>query len=496
MGNPLPPRDKQAVSVDPVAIPKAPTRIKGLDEILNGGLPVGRVTLVGGGPGTGKTVFGLEFLYRGALCGEPGIFLSFEEGADNIRQNALSFGWDLASLESSGHLFLMEGRLDPQMVIAGEFNLLGCLSIVEGKAGEMGAKRLVIDALDVLVEHFNDPLREKQGILALQNWLAHHGMTTVLTTKSVKGASCPDPYDYLDFMADCVIHLDQRMQHQVNTKRAQVVKYRGSGYGSNEYPYIVTRNGVYFHAISDMLLHFETPTHRVSSGNAALDEILGGGYFQGSCVLISGMTGTGKTSLAATFAHAACEKGQRVLYINFEESENGMSAGMRSIGIDVDAVVQAGRLRIIAEMPESKGIEEHLFDKITAVDGFRPDHLVVDAISACKRIAGEKASFDFIMRLVHYCRRRGITVLLITQVGDQAHLHEISGIGISSIIDTIVSLHYDERDDETHRRLKVIKSRGTKHSTRYHEFLLTDDGLRLASPKGDAAGLSVEGTAR
>jgi len=486
MGNTMRQKNKEAANVDAVVLPKALTRIRGLDDILHGGLPEGRITLIGGGPGTGKTLSGLEFLYRGALCDEPGIFVSFEESADNIRQNALSLGWDLTALEGSGRFFLMEGVLDPQIVVSGEFNLRGFLSILDGKAREMGAKRVVIDALDVLMGYFNDPAQEKQHILALQTWLVKLGLTTVLTTKAVKGT--PNTYDYLDYMADCVIYLDQRIDNQVNTKRMHVVKYRGSGYGSNEYPYLVTRNGLYFHGISEMGLHFETPAQRVSSGNAELDNILGGGYFRGSCILISGMTGTGKTSTAATFTRAACDKGQKVLYTNFEESRNGMLAGMHSIGLDLETPLQSGGLWVLAEMPESQGIEEHLYDITTAIDSFEPDHLVVDAISACERIAGEKASFDFIMRLVHYCRRRGTTVLLITQVSDSAEGHEISGIGISSIIDTILTLDYQDRGDETHRRLKVVKSRRTKHSSRYHDFHLTDDGIRFAFRKGNGLG--------
>jgi circadian clock protein KaiC len=487
----MPQLDKESAMVNAVGLPKAPTRIRGLDDILHGGLPEGRVTLIGGGPGTGKTVFGLEFLYRGALCDEPGIFVSFEESADNLRQNALSLGWDLAALEGSGRFLMMEGVLDSQVVVSGEFNLQGFLAIIGGKAGEMGAQRVVIDALDVLMGYFNDPAQEKQQIMALQTWLVKLGLTTVLTTKSVKGT--PNTYDFLDYMADCVIHFDQRIENQVNTKRMQIVKYRGSGYGSNEYPYLVTGNGLYFHAISDMGLHFETPAPRVSSGNADLDAILGGGYFRGSCILISGMTGTGKTSTAATFSRAACDEGQKVLYINFEESRNGILAGMHSIGLDLETPLQSGRLWVLAEMPESQGIEEHLYDITAAIERFEPDHLVVDAISACERIAGEKASFDFIMRLVHYCKRRGITILLITQVTDSAEGYEISGIGISSIIDTILTLDYKDRGDETYRRLKAVKSRGTKHSQKYHEFLLTDDGIRFPFRKGNGSGFLQKG---
>jgi circadian clock protein KaiC len=460
-------------------IPKTATQIEGLDEILHGGLPEGRIALVGGGPGAGKTVFGLEFLYRGALSGDPGILLSFEESTENIRQNSLSFGWDLAFLEKAGKLFLMEGQIDPEAVISGDFNLKGLLAIIEGKAKEMGAKRIVIDALDILMRVFNDPNREQKQILALHQWLKKQGMTAVLTTKNLKATDVSSPYDYLDFMADCVIYLDQRIRDQVNTKRIQVIKYRGSGYGSNEYPFLIADNGMYFNPISDMVLRYESPSQRISSGNQFLDEILGGGYLGGTCILISGATGTGKTSIASTFARSACEKKQKVLYVNYEESQDGMIAGMLSIGIDLRPAIQGSSLWVMAAMPESLGIEEHLYHKLRAIKSFQPHHLVVDAISACKRIAGEKASFDFIMRLVHFCKQRGITTILINQMRNAPEAYEISGIGISSVIDTIVTLHYKDGGNETNRLLQIKKSRGSKHSNRYYNFMLTDDGIQF-----------------
>jgi circadian clock protein KaiC len=462
-----------------VGIRKIPTQIEGLDEILHGGLPQGRVTLVGGGPGSGKTLLGLEFLYRGAQSGHPGIFLSFEETTENIRQNTLSFGWDLPSLEKAGKLFLMEGQLDPGVIISGEFNLSGFLSIIEGKAQEMGAARVVIDALDVLMRVFNNPIREQQHILGLHNWLMRQGLTAILTTKNLKTPNTSSPYEYLDFLADCVIYLDQRIENQVNTKRIQVVKYRGSSYGSNEFPFLITGKGMFFSAISDMRLNYEPLSQRVSSGSQFLDEILGGGYLKGTCILISGASGTGKTSIAATFARSACEGGHKVLYVNFEESVNGIVAGMRSLGIDLGPAMHDCSLWVKPSMPESRGIEEHLYDKITAIKSFQSDHVVVDAISACKRIAGEKASFDFIMRFVHFCKKRGITTILINQSRNSEEAHEISGIGISSVVDTIISLNYQEAGNETRRILQVIKSRGSKHSNRRHIYALTDDGIRF-----------------
>ena len=453
---------------------KIATRIEGLDEILHGGLPAGRVTLINGGPGSGKSMLGLEFLYRGALSGEPGIFLSFEESAENIRQNVSSFGWDLSSLEKDGKLFLMEGQLDAGIILSGVFNLKGLLAIVEGKAGKMGAERIVIDALDVLMRVFKDSHQQEQQIFELHKWLNEQGKTAVLTTKNLKKTGESSPYDYLDYLADCVIRLDQRVKDQVNTKRLQVVKYRGSSYGANEYPFLIADNGIFFNPVSDVALQYEAPSQRISSGDSFLDEISGGGYLRNTCILISGETGTGKTSLAATFARSACENGEKALYINYEESRESMVAGMRHMGIDLQPAIRNGSLRFLSTMPESMGIEEHLYHAITAIRQFHPDHMVIDAISACERIAGQRAAFDFIMRLTHFCKKRGMTVILINQA---KNVNAISGIGISSIIDTIITLRYKDVGNETKRILQIKKSRGSKHSNSHYNYLLTDQGI-------------------
>ncbi|MFO7987253.1 MAG: circadian clock protein KaiC [Desulfatiglandaceae bacterium] len=465
-------------SSPPSGIQKIPTQIEGLDDILHGGLPAGRVTLISGGPGTGKTVFGLEFLYRNALAGDPGIFISFEETCENIRQNSRSFGWDLPALEEAGKLFLMEGQLDPEILISGGFNLKGFLAIIEGKTHEMGAKRIVIDALDFLLRVYNDPLQEQQQTLVLYNWLRKQAMTAVLTAKSPKEPD-PSPSDYLDFMADCVLYVDQRLKDQVNTKRLQVVKYRGSSYDSNECPFLISHEGLFFYSISDMGLHYAASRKRVLSGIPLLDDILGGGYLSGSCILISGASGVGKTSIASAFALCASKKEEKVLYVNYEESPQEVVGNMRSIGIDLRPGIQNTLLRIESVMPESLGIEEHLYRKMAIINGFQPVYVIMDAISACRRIAGKKAAFDFVMRLVHFCKSRDITVLLVNQVGNTPGDDQFSGMGVSSVIDTIITLWYKTVGNETRRTLKVIKSRGSTHSNKCHNFQLTDHGIQI-----------------
>lgn len=461
-----------------IGIKKVPTEIEGLDAILQGGLPAGRTTLISGGPGTGKSLLGLEFLYRGAMSGNPGIFLTFEETKESVRENALTLGWDLDSLEQAGRFFLVEGQLEPHILLSGDFDLKGLLAIINGKAKTMGASRIVIDAIDVLMRVFDGSQRRQNEIFMLHKWLNDQGMTAVLTVKSVHDKASSQ-YDYLDFMADCVMYVDQRIRNQVNTKRLQVIKYRGSGYGGNEYPFLISDNGIHFNAITEVAMSYDTTSEMISSGDPLLDGILGGGYRTGTSILISGLTGTGKTTLASTFARSACEHGQKVLYLNYEESQDSIIAGMRSLGIDLRPAIEDSALQVLSVMPESMGIEAHLFHVVGAIRHFKPRHLVLDAISACLRIAGEAAAFDFLLRLIDVCKKMGITTILINQFKGYNQDYKFSGIGVSSIIDTIVKLRFEDTGRALTRSLIVVKSRGTRHSNKHHPYVLSDQGIQF-----------------
>jgi len=459
-------------------IEKVATEIDGLDDILKGGLPAGRTTLVSGGPGTGKSLLGLEFIYRGALSGNPGIFITFEETKENVRQNAFTLGWDLDTLERSGNFSLIEGQVPPNILLSGDFDLKGLLAVIEGKAREIGADRIVIDAIDILMRFFNDPKEQQDEMLILHKWLTDQQMSAILTVKSANDKLSSE-YSYLDFLADCVMYVDQRIRQQVNTKRLRVIKYRGSSYGANEYPFLVSDRGIHFSPISEVEMTYQTDSQRVSSGDRLLDAILGGGYQTGSCILISGLTGTGKTCMANIFARSACEKGQKVLYINYEESQAGMVAGMESLGIDLLPAINESALEVLSMMPESMGIEAHLFYIINALRRFQPQHLVLDAVSACKRIGGESAAFDFLLRIVDTCKKMNITAVLINQAEGGPAGHDFSGIGVSSIIDTIISLQYRDTGEELNRALVVVKSRQTRHSNKYHQYVLSDQGIQI-----------------
>ncbi|MFO7652945.1 MAG: circadian clock protein KaiC [Candidatus Krumholzibacteriia bacterium] len=467
----------------PQGLPKISSGVAGLDEVLLGGFPEGRTTVLGGGPGAGKTVFGLEFAYRHALAGQGAVFASFEERAEEIRANARSLGWDLERLEREKKLALVAAALPQQTIESGSFDFRGLYLLLENRLRALDARIVVLDAVDGLFRIVKDPELLRREFVGLHAWLRDHGLTAVLTVKASQEALL---YPFLEFLADCVVVLDQRFLGQVRTRRLRVVKYRGSNFLGNEHPFLIAASGVRLLPIASLDLVQKPLGERLSTGIGRLDEYLGGGFRRGASVLIGGSSGTGKTTLACTFARAACERGERVLYVSLEESEQNLLDSVRSAGIDLRPVQASGKLRVVTAMPESAGIEEHLVRLLTAIEAHGADHIVLDAISAVQRMGDERAAFDFLVRLLGVARARGITCLYTNQMlPDDAE--RISGVGMSSLIDTAISLQLRGDERELRRRLVIIKSRGSRHSLRYHLFTIGDDGLHVGEAPAEGA---------
>jgi len=460
------------------AIEKAPTYIAGLDEILEGGLPRGRTTVLAGRPGSGKTLLALEFLYRGGLAGEPGIFIECEEPLDQLRQNAAALGWDLPALERDNRLFLLGGHLQPDTLVSGEFSLKGLLAAAAGKSREMGARRIAIDALEVVLRLFDGPRQVRNELHLLNDWLQQAGLAVVLTVRPSRQGGVTIFEDFFESMGDCIITLDARVADQITTRRLRVLKYRGSAFGRNEYPYVITPSGFSVAPISTLGLRHKPLGEKITTGCARLDEVLDGGLRRASCVLLAGLPGTGKTLLCNTFVAAACGRGERVLYISLEESADALVENVRSAGIVLQPHLDAGRLRILACFPEAMGAEEHFLCALQGINELAPAHVVVDAISACERMGGRQAAFEYLMRLLNACKERGITILMVNQTASD-DLAEISGNGISSLVDTVIALTYKLDSGEITRLLHVLKSRGSRHSNQQHEYVITDTGIDL-----------------
>lgn len=462
------------------AIPKVETNITGLDEILNGGIPEGALTLLAGGPGTGKTMLGLEFLVRSAQAGRPGVLLTFEEKEAALRRYAQGFGWDLTALEDQKRIAIISARIQPEAVLAGDFDLRGILSLLTQKAKAISATSVFIDAPDVFLRLLDNITKERAQLYAMNEWLQEKGLTVLLTVKGEANAAVSSHYVFLEYMADCVVHLDQRVYDQVTTRRLRIVKYRGSSFSRNEYPFSITDKGVWIIPVTRASLQHQALGESLPSGIAGLDKLLDGGLRQNSCTLISGSSGTGKTTFACSFVVSAISRGERLFYLDFEESWDALVSCMISPGIDLSTALESGQLRFVSAMPESQGIEEHLIQAFREIERFKPKHLVLDAISACRRMGSQHAAFDYLLRLIDHCKQRGITAVLTNLSGAPDAMDEITGIDLSSVIDTVIILRNVEFQGRFVRQMAILKSRGRAHSSLVHEFQITSHGIKIA----------------
>jgi circadian clock protein KaiC len=460
-------------------LPKTATGIQGLDEITGGGLPRGRPTLVCGGAGCGKTLLAMEFLVRGATeFGEPGVFLTFEESAEELAQNVRSLGFDLEELAEQKKLLVDFVHVErSEIEETGEYDLEGLFIRLGNAIDTLGARRVVLDTLETLFGGLSNAAILRAELRRLFRWLKGKGATAIITGE--RGDGTLTRHGLEEYVSDCVIVLDHRVTELLSTRRLRVVKYRGTAHGTNEYPFLIDANGISVLPITSLGLNQEASVERISTGVPALDTMLGGqGVYRGSSVLISGTAGTGKTSLAAHFADATCRRGERSLYFSFEESESQMVRNMRSIGLDLKSWSKKGLLRFHATRPSAYGLEMHLATLHKLVDKFQPRVVIVDPITTFLGAGTPVEAESMLMRLIDFLKSQQITALF-TSLTHGGQALEMSQVGISSLIDTWLLLRDIELGGERNRGLYVLKSRGMAHSNQVREFLLTDHGIEV-----------------
>ena len=472
-------------------LPKAPTGIAGLDEITGGGLPKGRPTLVCGGPGCGKTLLAAEFLIRGATqFGEPGAFLSFEETGEELAQNVRALGFDLDALVAEKKLALDYLRIEPAEILeAGEYDLEGLFVRLGLAIDSVGAKRIALDTIESLFGGFTNQALLRSEVRRLFRYLKDKGVSAVITGERGEGTLTRQGLE--EYVSDCVILLDHRVTDQVSTRRLRIVKYRGSTHGTNEYPFLIDEHGISVLPVTGLALDHAVSDERVSSGIPRLDTMLGGkGYYRGSSILVSGTAGTGKTSIAAHFAHETARRGERVLYVAIEESPSQLMRNMRTVGIDLQPLAKKGLLRIHASRPTLHGLEMHLVQMHRLIREFEPSAVIVDPISNFVDGGTRQDAHSMLLRLVDFLKVKRITALF-THVTSGA-TREAADAAISSLIDTCLLVRDIESAGERNRGLYVLKSRGMKHSNQIREFLITPEGIRLedvyVGPEGVLAG--------
>ena len=472
---------KETISQNPKSrsLPKAATGIQGLDEITGGGLPRGRPTLVCGGAGCGKTLLAMEFLVRGATeFGEPGVFLAFEETAEELAQNVRSLGFDLAELAEQNKVLVDFIHIErSEIEETGEYDLEGLFIRLGHAIDALGARRVVLDTLETLFGGLSNAAILRAELRRLFRWLKDKGVTAIITGE--RGDGTLTRHGLEEYVSDCVIVLDHRVTELLSTRRLRIVKYRGTAHGTNEYPFLIDANGISVLPVTSLGLNQEASAERISTGVVRLDAMLGGqGVYRGSSVLISGTAGTGKTSLAAHFADATCRRGERSLYFTFEESESQMVRNMRSIGLDLKSWSKKGLLRFHATRPSAYGLEMHLATLHNLVNEFQPRVVIVDPITTFLGAGTPVEAESMVMRLIDFLKSQQITALFTSLTHSGTPL-EGSEVGISSLIDTWLLLRDIELGGERNRGLYILKSRGMAHSNQVREFLLTDHGIEL-----------------
>jgi circadian clock protein KaiC len=477
-------------------IEKVPTGIAGLDELTQGGLPRGRATLVCGPAGSGKTVFGLEFIVRGAAeFGEPGVIVSFEETSQELATNVSSLGFDLEQLQAQKKLALEFISVErSEIEETGEYNLDGLFVRLAHAIATVGAKRILLDTIESLFSGLDNAAILRSELRRLFRWLKDKGVTAVITGEQGAGEALTRQ-GLEEYVSDCVIALRTQITHHVATRMLRVVKYRGSGHGPDEYPFTISARGIGVLPITSLGLAHDAPAERMSTGNAGLDGMLGGeGYFRGSTILVSGSSGTGKTSVAAHLALAACKKGEKAIFFAFEESPAQLIRNMRSIGLDLEPFVKKGLLRIEAARPSLFGLEMHLVNSYRAIEDFDPEVVIVDPITDFVSIGSPHEVRSMMTRMVDHLKARGITALM-TSLSNMRTVHHDEDVGISSLIDTWIVMQMFEVAGERNRGLSVLKSRGMPHSNKIREFVLGPKGLELIDEYRGPEGF-VTGSAR
>lgn len=477
------------------SLPKSPTGIEGLDEITEGGLPRGRPTLVAGRAGCGKTLFAMQFLVNGATkFGEPGVFISFEERAADLAKNVASLGIDLPALEAEGKLRVEHIEvLRNQIEETGEYDLEALFIRLGLAIDSIGAKRIALDTIESLFSGLSNEGILRAELRRLFMWLKDKELTAIITGES--GTDAITKRGLEEYVSDCVIALDHRVDRQISTRRLRVMKYRGSLHGTNEYPFLIDEDGISVLPITSIGLHHEASAERIPTGIDRLDVMFDGkGYYGGSEILVSGGAGSGKSSIAASFADATCRRGERCLYFAFEESESQIVRNMRSIGIDLGPHLKSGLLRIHSARPTEGGIEMHLAVMMKLIRQFNPMAVVVDPISNLMSVSNEADTRSMLTRMIDFLKLRHVTAVF-TDITPEDQKMSRSSIHISSLIDTWIMLVNIEANGERNRGLYVIKSRGMPHSNQIREFVLSDTGINLTNVYVGSGGV-LTGTAR
>ncbi len=458
---------------------KVSTGIRGLDEVTGGGLPAGRATLVCGGPGCGKTLLATSFIVQGARNGEPAVFLTFDEAPADLDINSRSLGFNLADLQAKNLLCIDYIHIDRQEIHeTGEYSLEGLFIRLGFAIDQVKAKRVVLDGIDTLFAGLPNEALLRSELRRLFGWLKERGLSSIITAE--RGDRSLTRHGIEEYVSDCVILLEQRVQEELTTRRLRVVKYRGSTHGANEFPYLIEEGGIKLLPITSLGLAHTVSSQRISAGIPGLDKMLEGkGFYKGSSILISGGPGTGKTSIGAHFALAATQRDEHCLYFAFEESKPQLVRNMCSIGVDLQPAIDKGHLYIESVRPTTHGLEMHLTRMMHLVQDQKPDVIVVDPLSALEGGGSLAQATTMVLRLVDYLKTAGATALYLS-VQDR---DEQANLNISSLMDSWIKIKNVQKERDLERQLFIVKSRGMSHSADVREIRIGAQGVQISERK-------------
>lgn len=476
---------------------KAATGIEGLDEITEGGFPKGRPTLICGGPGCGKTLFGMQFLVKGILeSKENGVFMSFEEPSADLSMNVESLGFDIELLKKQKKLVIDHVRVERSEINeAGEYDLDGLFIRLAYAIDSVNAKRVVLDTLETLFAGLDNEHILRAELRRLFHWLKERGITAIITGEKGDGTLTRQGLE--EYVSDCVILLDHRVIEQVSTRRLRIVKYRGSTHGTNEYPFLIDENGISVLPITSLKLNNKVSNEVISTGVPGLDEMFNrGGIYRGSNILVSGTAGTAKTTLASYFARQQCSRKERVLYFAFEESPDQLIRNMKSISLDLEPFVKKGLLEIKSARPTVNGLELHLLNLNKYIREFNPSTVIIDPISNLISVGSQKEVRSLLVRLIDMLKLNNITAMFtsLSSASDVAR-PDLPEDTVSSLIDTWITVRDMEGAGERNRGIYIIKSRGIGHSNQVREFVISNQGIELLDVEVGPNGI-LTGTAR
>ncbi len=486
---------KRQTAAKPAQLTKTPTGIIGLDEITGGGLPQGRPSLICGAAGSGKTLFSVSFIVEGAIAfKEPGVFMAFEEKADELSMNVASLGYDLQKLQQDSMIRLDHVHIDrSEIQETGEYDLDGLFIRLGHAIDSIGAKRVVLDTIENLFSGLSNEAILRAELRRLFQWLKDKGVTTIITGEKGEGSLTRQGLE--EYVSDCVILLENRVTNQISTRLLRIVKYRGSLHGTNEYPFLIDETGISVLPVTSLLLDAKVSTDRITSGIPALDQMLGGkGFYKGSSILVSGTAGTGKTSIAAHFANETCNRKERCIYFAFEESPQQIVRNIRSIGVDLQRHIDSGLLQMHAARPTLYGLEMHLVAIHKKINSFKPQVVILDPITNLITVGVVSEVKSMLMRLIDFLQNQQITVMF-TALTLNSLVSDQTDEGVSSLVDAWLQVRDIELNGERNRGMYIMKSRGMKHSNQVREFVIKDNGLDLVNVYLGADGVLI-GSAR